>query len=121
MLYLCFIIIHTSALPYHGQTVNMTKQEALNAIEKFMDSELAKKKAGRADYIGRGTKAYKLAIEAVTTGEKVRTTSKFRMSQQRHLYATTGILWGAGIPTTIGNDAPRGGAAGNFVIVNLEG
>ena len=99
----------------------MTKQIALEQIEKFMDSELTKRKAGRADYIGRNSNSYKIAVEAINNpGKKVRTARCYSRSQQSWEHGVLRILDGAGIHRTRGNDAPRGGIHGDYVIVNLE-
>ena len=96
----------------------MTIAEKIDAIEKFMDAELLKKRAGRA-YQRRGRNSYRIAVEAVKNpGIKVRTSRQYSQSQQSYEYGICTILQGAGIPYKLGNDAPRGGMHGDYVIVN---
>ena len=85
-----------------------------------MDSELKKKNAGRADYIGRNSNSYRIAVEAVKNpGEKIRTSRQYSYGQTSYEYGAIRILQGSGIPYSIGNDAPRGGMHGDYIIVNI--
>ena len=95
----------------------VTNQDSnLSKLEKFMDSE--NKKGWQVDHHRRGTKAYKFAKQAVNNpGTKIRTTVNPGKYQRCHLENTVGILKGAGIDHTAGNDAPKGGKHGNYVIV----
>lgn len=96
----------------------MTIAEKIDAIEKFMDAELLKKRAGRADFMRRGTNDYRIAIQAVMNpNEKTRTARIFSRSQESYEYGVLRILEGAGITYQRGNDAPRGGIKGDYVIV----
>ena len=98
----------------------MTQSQALQAIESFMDSELKKKKAGRADYISRISNSYKIAVEAVKNpGEKIRTSRQYSQGQASYEYGVLKVLQGSGIPYSRGNDAPRGGMRGDYIIVNI--
>ena len=82
-----------------------------------MDSE--NKKGWRVEHHSRGTVAYKLAKAAISApGEKVRTTVDPGKYQRCHFLNTVSILRGADINFTFGNDAPKGGKQGNYVIVN---
>ena len=81
-----------------------------------MDSE--NKKGWQVDHHRRGTKAYKFAKQAVKyPGCNVYTTVDSGRYQRCHLENTVGILKGAGIDHTAGNDAPEGGKHGNYVMV----
>lgn len=95
-----------------------TIEQNLANIESFMNAELTKKKAGRADYQRRGTNAYRIAVEAVKNpGQKVRTARIFSRSQESYEYGVMRILEGAGITYQRGNDAPRGGMHGDYIVV----
>ena len=70
----------------------------------------------------RNSSAYKLAIEAVENpGTKIRTgwtSGKGRFSSaQNHTSMVAFVLETAKIKFTKGNDAPRGGVDGNYIIV----
>ncbi len=72
--------------------------------------------------IARNSACYKLAIEAVNNpGKKIRTgwtLGRGRYSSaQNHTLAVITLLRAAGIRFSSGNDAPRGGVDGNYVIV----
>jgi len=85
-------------------------------LEQFMDSE--NKKGWIVAHHRRGTKAYKFAKQAVKyPGCNVYTTVDSGRYQRCHLENTVGILKGAGIAHEAGNDAPKGGKHGNYVIV----
>ena len=82
-----------------------------------MDSE--NKKGWQVDHARRGTKAYVLAKFAVSyPGVKIRTTIAPGKYQRCYLDNTVAILKGAGIEYTAGNDAPKGGRQGDYVIVS---
>ena len=67
----------------------------------------------------RGTKAYKFAKDAVYNPEtKIRTTVNPGKYQRCHYLSTVALLRCAGIDFESGNDAPKGGKHGNFVIVH---
>ena len=86
-------------------------------LEHFMDSE--NKKGWMVEHFRRGTKAYQFAKAAISNpGTKIRTTVNPGKYQRCHLENTVDILKGAGINHTSGNDAPKGGKNGDFVIVN---
>ena len=92
--------------------------QGLNRIklEQFMDSE--NKKGWQVEHHRRSTKAYQFAKAAVNyPGTKVRTTVNPGKYQRCHFHNTVSILKGAGINHTDGNDAPKGGKHGNYVIV----
>ena len=83
-----------------------------------MNAELAKKNAGRMDYISRNSLAYKLAVAAIENpNQKIRTHRIYRVSQKSHQGDVVRILKGSGIDHSTGNDAPKGGISGNFVKV----
>lgn len=96
----------------------VTNQDSnLSKLEQFMDAE--NKKGWRIAHARRGTKAYQFAKKAVCNpGVKVCTTVDAGRYQRCHLENTVAILKGAGINYTSGNDAPKGGRHGDFVIVN---
>ena len=86
-------------------------------LDQFMDSE--NKKGWICDHHRRSTKAYQFAKAAISyPGTKVRTTVNSGKYQRCHFDNTVSILKGAGIAHTSGNDAPKGGKHGNYVIVN---
>ena len=86
-------------------------------LEQFMDAE--NKKGWQVEHHRRGTVAYKLAKFAVSNpGIKIRTTVNPGKYQRCHFHNTVAILKGAGVDFTSGNDAPKGGKQGNYVIVN---
>lgn len=83
-----------------------------------MDAE--NKKTWRVAHHRRNTKAYKFAKQAVEhPGTKVHTTIDPGRYQRCHLENTAGILKGSGIIFEAGNDAPKGGRHGDYVIVTL--
>jgi len=85
-------------------------------LESFMDLE--NKKGWQVDHHRRSTKAYKFAKAAVShPGTKVRTTVYTGMFQRCHFRNTVSILKGADINFIFGNDAPKGGKHGNYVMV----
>lgn len=72
--------------------------------------------------IARNSAAYKVAMNAVNNpGKKIRTgwtLGKGRFSSaQNHSEAVANLLSLAKINFTAGNDAPRGGVDGNYIIV----
>lgn len=88
----------------------------IQKLEAFMDAE--NKKGWQVEHHRRNTKAYKFAKSAISyPGTKVRTTANPGKYQRCHLENTVGILKGAGIAHEAGNDAPKGGKHGNYVIV----
>lgn len=90
----------------------------IEKLESFMDAE--NKKGWQVDHHRRGTKAYQFAKAAISyPGTKVRTTAGTGRFQRCHLANTAGILKGAGITFESGNDAPKGGRHGDYVIVTL--
>ena len=110
MLYLYFIK-QTNMTQVTNQGFNRIK------LEQYMDAE--NKKGWQVEHHRRGTKAYKLAKAAVSyPGAKVRTTVNQGQYQRCHFLNTVSILKGAGIDFTSGNDAPKGGKHGNYVVVN---
>ena len=85
-------------------------------LEQFMDSE--NRKGWIVEHHRRGTKAYKFAKAAISLpGTKIRTTVDSGKYQRCHFDNTVSILKGAGIEFTYGNDSPKGGKHGNYVIV----
>lgn len=90
----------------------------IQKLEAFMDAE--NKKGWQVDHHRRGTKAYQFAKQAVKyPGCNVYTTVDPGRYQRCHLENTVGILKGAGIAHEAGNDAPKGGRHGDYVIVTL--
>lgn len=81
-----------------------------------MDAE--NKKGWQVEHHRRGTVAYKLAKFAVNNpGIKIRTTVNPGKYQRCHFRNTVSILKGADINFIFGNDAPKGGKHGNYVMV----
>ena len=98
---------------------NAPDQVMINAtkLEQFMDAE--NKKGWQVEHHRRSAMAYKLAKKAVCNpGTMVRTTVDPGKYQRCHFHNTISILNGAGIDFTSGNDAPKGGKNGNYVIVH---
>lgn len=86
-------------------------------LEHFMNAE--NKKGWRVEHHRRGTAAYKLAKLAINNpGTKAYTTVNPGKYQRCHFHNTISILKGAGIKFTSGNDVPKGGKQGNYVIVH---
>ena len=95
----------------------MTQEVNRAKLEAFMNAE--NKKGWMVEHFRRGTKYYEFAKEAISNpGTKIRTTVNPGKYQRCHLENTVDILKGAGINHTSGNDAPKGGKQGDFVIVH---
>lgn len=99
----------------------MTKQEAMYKIEDYMDAQMKDYRTGKTLLpMRRNSNAYKLAVNAVEqAGQKTRVGWSNRNFCKDYQYDVCKILRNSGIETIAGNDAPRAGVNGQYVIVNL--
>ena len=95
----------------------MTQETNRAKLECFMNKE--NMKGWQVNHCRRGTKYYEFAKAAISNpGTKIRTTVNPGKYQRCHYLSTVALLRCAGIDFESGNDAPKGGKHGNFVIVH---
>ena len=96
-----------------------TKKSVLARLEK-----LATKSETNKYPINKSSKAYKFALEAINGAKEIRpcyTSGRGRFcSNQDHTDITKVILTKIGIEFVSTNDSPRGGLAGNLLIITTK-